>query len=90
MKILELLKKLDNDISYYHWYLYNNFMISDLYQNFSFTSLINWYWKPYYNTRKLKKIYIKNKTILDYAIKNHNKILNYSNTMAKLINNTAF
>lgn len=90
MKILELLKKLDSDISYYHWYLYNNFMISDLYQNFSFNDLINWYWKPCYNTRKLKKIYIKNKTILDYAIKNHNKILNYSNTMARLINNTAF
>ena len=90
MEILELLKKLDNDINYYHWYLYNNFMISDLYQNFSFNDLINRYWKPYYNIRKLKKIYIKNKTILDYAIKNHNKILNYSNTMARLINNTAF
>ena len=84
--ILKLLQKLDSDISYWHGYYYNNPFISNLYQNFSYNDLLDWYWKPFYSTKKLKKIYLKNKLELERAKQNHDKIVNMGTQLRKLVN----
>ena len=85
-KLLILMNKLDKDIKYSYWKYYNNSSIEDLYNRYSYNDLFDFYDRLIFSYKKLKKIYIKTKLELDYAIKNNNEILDFQNKMKSYIN----
>jgi hypothetical protein len=84
--ILKLFKKLDYDIQYYYWLYNDNFILQDLSYKFIYNDLFNFNWNLIYSYKKLKKLYIKLKLELDQAIKDNDKIKEFSNKMKKEIN----
>jgi len=84
--ILKLFKKLDYDIQYYYWLYHDNFILQDLSYKFIYNDLFNFNWDLIYSYKKLKKLYIKLKLELDQAIKDNDKIKEFSNKMKKEIN----
>lgn len=88
--LLKMIKKLDDDINFYYWKYYNNFLLSELYNKDIYNSIINWYWNTYLNFKQLKKYYIKNKLELENAIKNNDDILKFSKTFWNYINKICF
>ena len=68
--LLKLLKELNNNISFYYWKYYNNFVLENLYNKDIYNSIIDFNWKCILNLKQLKKYYIKNKLeLISYKMK---------------------
>ena len=78
--------KLDKDIKYNYWKYYNNSLLEDLYNWYSYSDLFDFYDRLRFKYKKLKKIYIKTKLELDQAIENNDRIIGFQNKMKSYIN----
>lgn len=78
--------KLDKDIKYNYWKYYNNSLIEDLYNWYSYSDLFDFYDRLRFKYKKLKKIYIKTKLELNQAIENNDRIIGFQNKMKSYIN----
>ena len=88
--ILKLLKELNNNISFYYWKYYNNFVLENLYNKDIYNSIIDFNWKCILNLKQLKKYYIKNKLEFIDWLENNNWIIEYSKNFWKYLNKIAF
>lgn len=88
--LLKLLKELNNNISFYYWKYYNNFVLENLYNKDIYNSIIDFNWKCILNLKQLKKYYIKNKLEFINWLENNNWIIEYSKTFWKYLNKIAF
>ena len=88
--LLKLLKELNNNISFYYWKYYNNFVLEDLYNKDIYNSIIDFNWKCILNLKQLKKYYIKNKLEFIDWLENNNWIIEYSKSFWKYLNKIAF
>ena len=89
--LLKLLKELNNNISFYYWKYYNNFVLENLYNKDIYNSIYNsWNWKTYLSLKKLKRYYIKNKLEFIDWLENNNWIIEYSKSFWKYLNKIAF
>ena len=89
--LLKKFKKLDNEINFYYWKYYNNFIIQDLYNKDIYNSIYSDFtWKYYLSFKKMKKLFIKSKLELLYWIENNNSIVEYSKSFWKYINKITF
>jgi len=88
--LLKLLKELNNNISFYYWKYYNNFVLENLYNKDIYNSIINFNWKCILNLKQLKKYYIKNKLEFIDWIENNNWIIEYSKSFWNYLNKIAF
>ena len=78
--------KLDKDIKYSYWKYYNNSIIKDLYDRYSYNDLFDFYDRLLFSYKKLKKIYIKTKLELNQAIENNDRIIGFQYKMKSYIN----
>ena len=88
--LLKLLKELNNNISFYYWKYYNNFVLENLYNKDIYNSIIDFNWKCISNLKQLKKYYIKNKLEFIDWIENNDYIIEYSKSFWKYLNKIAF
>ena len=88
--LLKLLKELNNNISFYYWKYYNNFVLENLYNKDIYNSIIDFNWKCILNLKQLKKYYIKNRLEFIDWIENNNWIIEYSKSFWKYLNKIAF
>ena len=88
--LLKLLKELNNNISFYYWKYYNNFVLENLYNKDIYNSIIDFDWKCILNLKQLKKYYIKNKLEFINWLENNNWIIEYSKNFWKYLNKIAF
>lgn len=88
--LLKLLKELNNNISFYYWKYYNNFVLENLYNKDIYNSIINFDWKCILNLKQLKKYYIKNKLEFIDWLENNDWIIEYSKSFWKYLNKIAF
>ena len=88
--LLKLLKELNNNISFYYWKYYNNFVLENLYNKDIYNSIIDFNWKCILNLKQLKKYYIKNKLEFINWLENNNWIIEYSKNFWKYLNKIAF
>ena len=88
--LLKLLKELNNNISFYYWKYYNNFVLENLYNKDIYNSIIDFNWKCILNLKQLKKYYIKNKLEFIDWLENNNWIIEYSKNFWKYLNKIAF
>ena len=89
--LLKLLKELNNNISFYYWKYYNNFILENLYNKDIYNSIYSEYtWKYYLSLKKMKKLFIKSKLELLYWIENNNNIINFSKSFWDYINKNLF
>lgn len=84
--LLKLLKELNNNISFYYWKYYNNFVLENLYNKDIYNSIIDFNWKCMLNLKQLKKYYIKNKLEFIDWLENNNWIIEYSKSFWKYFN----
>ena len=88
--LLKLLKELNNNISFYYWKYYNNFVLENLYNKDIYNSIIDFNWKCMLNLKQLKKYYIKNKLEFIDWLENNDWIIEYSKSFWKYLNKIAF
>lgn len=89
--LLKLLKELNNNISFYYWKYYNNFVLENLYNKDIYNSIYNsWNWKTYLSLKKLKRYYIKNKLEFIDWLENNDWIIEFSKSFWKYLNKIAF
>jgi hypothetical protein len=88
--LLKLLKELNNNISFYYWKYYNNFVLENLYNKDIYNSIIDFNWKCILNLKQLKKYYIKNKLEFIDWLENNDWIIEYSKSFWKYLNKIAF
>ena len=88
--LLKLLKELNNNISFYYWKYYNNFVLENLYNKDIYNSIIDFNWKCILNLKQLKKYYIKNKLEFIDWLENNNNIINFSKSFWDYINKNLF
>ena len=88
--LLKLLKELNNNISFYYWKYYNNFVLENLYNKDIYNSIIDFNWKCILNLKQLKKYYIKNKLEFIDWLENNDYIIEYSKSFWKYLNKIAF
>ena len=88
--ILKLLKELNNNISFYYWKYYNNFVLENLYNKDIYNSIIDFNWKCILNLKQLKKYYIKNKLEFIDWLEYNDWIIEYSKNFWKYLNKIAF
>lgn len=88
--LLKLLKELNNNISFYYWKYYNNFVLENLYNKDIYNSIIDFNWKCILNLKQLKKYYIKNKLEFIDWLENNDWIIEYSKNFWKYLNKIAF
>lgn len=90
-ELLNKIKLLNDDISFYYWKYYNNFILQSLYNKDIYNSIYSEYtWKYYLSLKKMKKLFIKSKLELLYWIENNNNIINFSKSFWKYINKNLF
>jgi hypothetical protein len=89
-RLLKLLKELNNNISFYYWKYYNNFVLENLYNKDIYNSIIDFNWKCILNLKQLKKYYIKNKLEFIDWLENNDYIIEYSKSFWKYLNKIAF
>lgn len=88
--LLKLLKELNNNICFYYWKYYNNFVLENLYNKDIYNSVIDFNWKCILNLKQLKKYYIKNKLEFIDWLENNDWIIEYSKSFWKYLNKIAF
>lgn len=89
--LLKLLKELNNNICFYYWKYYNNFVLENLYNKDIYNSIYNsWNWKTYLSLKKLKRYYIKNKLEFIDWLENNDWIIEFSKSFWKYLNKIAF
>lgn len=88
--LLKLLKELNNNISFYYWKYYNNFVLENLYNKDIYNNIIDFNWKCILNLKQLKKYYIKNKLEFIDWLENNDFIIEYSKNFWKYLNKIAF
>ena len=89
--ILEKIKLLNNEINFYYWKYYNNFILENLYNKDIYNIVYNDFtWKYYLSLKKMKKLFIKSKLELLYWIENNNNIINFSKSFWDYINKNLF
>ena len=88
--LLKLLKELNNNISFYYWKYYNNFVLENLYNKDIYNSIIDFNWKCILNLKQLKKYYIKNKLEFIDWLENNDWIIEFSKSFWKYLNKIAF
>lgn len=88
--LLKLLKELNNNIGFYYWKYYNNFVLENLYNKDIYNSIIDFNWKCILNLKQLKKYYIKNKLEFIDWLENNDWIIEYSKNFWKYLNKIAF
>ena len=88
--LLKLLKELNNNISFYYWKYYNNFVLENLYNKDIYNNIIDFNWKCILNLKQLKKYYIKNKLEFIDWLENNDWIIEYSKSFWKYLNKIAF
>lgn len=85
-ELLNKIKLLNDDISFYYWKYYNNFVLQSLYDKDIYNSIINFWGDCDLSIKQLKKYYIKNKLELENAINQNDDIIKYQNQFAKIVN----
>ena len=88
--LLKLLKELNNNISFYYWKYYDNFVLENLYNKDIYNSIIDFNWKCILNLKQLKKYYIKNKLEFIDWLENNDWIIEFSKSFWKYLNKIAF
>lgn len=86
-ELLNKIKLLNDDISFYYWKYYNNFILQSLYNKDIYNSIINFWGDCDLSIKQLKKYYLKNKIEFDIAISENDKIVHFWKTFANSMNN---
>lgn len=88
--LLKLLKELNDNISFYYWKYYNNFVLENLYNKDIYNNIIDFNWKCILNLKQLKKYYIKNKLEFIDWLENNEYLIRYSKSFWNYLNKIVF